>query len=307
MRRLAEEKVMHEDYEVTSRWADREDDSPSEAAKFKKMRGPVGIHHGRKVSNTVSDQRAVMNLLDKLSTNFGGNRDKSTGRLEVAWPAPAEGKCNVVLWSMILRVQNFFYTWGGTMPPPGALGFVPDGVVDPGGKTEQLMIACSGKNPPYPAVGTNPKELAKAAIPTARRWIQGASAYLVRYKTWRQGGKSGSFDDAAVKTHLHLDRISDRDSIGQIDEWIENYRRIGSAFDNAETVFVRTTREEALKARLSMNCWGVMIPAWAIADKNIWFGPDMIGLGMNCRAAILIHEGGHYIRSKIGHQGGERG
>jgi hypothetical protein len=247
-----------------------------------------------------------MDMLDKLSNDYGGTRNKSTGALEVAWPAPAEGKCNVVLWGMILRVQNFFYTWGGTMPPPGALGYVPDGVVDPGGKTQRLMMQCSGDNPPFPAA-TSPKELAKAAIPTARQWIQGASAYLVRYKKWRQDGKPGSFDDAAAKIHLHLDRLSDRDSIARIDEWIENYRRIGAAFDNAETVFVRTTREESLKARISMNCWGVTIPAWAIADKKIWFGPDMIGLGVKCRAAILVHEAGHYIRAKIGHQGGERG
>jgi hypothetical protein len=50
-----------------------------------------------------------------------------------------------------------------------------------------------------------------------------------------------------------------------------------------------------------------MIPAWARANAKIWFGPDMIGLGPKCKAAILIHEAGHYIRMKIGHQGGERG
>ncbi len=300
---------MAEELEHRSRRSEREDpdSEPTGAAKFKRLTAPVGIHHGRKVANHVNDQRAVMDMLDKLSNDFGGNRDKSSGALEVAWPAPAEGKCNVVLWSMILRVQNFFYTWGGTMPPPGALRFLPDGVVDPGGKTQQLMMQYSGQNPPFPAGGTKPKELAKAAIPTARQWIQGAATYLDRYKTWRRGGRIGAFDETAAKVHLHLDLLGDRDSISRIDEWIENYRRIGSALDNAETVFVNQTREESLKARLSMNCWGVTIPAWAIADKKIWFGPDMIGLGLKCRAAILLHEGGHYIRAKIGHQGGERG
>jgi hypothetical protein len=141
----------------------------------------------------------------------------------------------------------------------------------------------------------------------ASQWVQGASAYLDRYKKWRQGSFLGPFDDTAARVHLHLDKLSDGDSISRIDEWIDNYRRIANAFANAQTVFVRQNREQALAARLSMNCWGAFIPAWARADVNIWFGPDMIGLGPKCKAAILIHEAGHYIRAKIGHQGGESG
>lgn len=301
---------MSHDYERQSRWdraeADRPDTGPSGAANFKRLTAPVGIRHGRQVANHVNDQKAVMDMLDKLSTEFGGNRNASTGAFEVWWPLPIEGKCNPTLFAIILRVQNYFYTWGGTKPAPGGLGFPPDGVVDPGGKTQQLMMDFSGDNPPFPAA-TDPKDLAIKAIPLASQWVQGAAGYLGRYKAWRQAGRRGAFDDTAARIHLHLDTLNDRDCIPRIDEWIDNYRRIATAFSKAQTVFVRQNREQALQARLGMNCWGVMIPAWATADKNIWFGPDMIGLGPKCKAAILIHEGGHFIRPKIGHQGGERG
>jgi hypothetical protein len=301
---------MLDEYERQSRFDRLEgelaEQAPSGAAKFKRLTAPVGIRHGRQVANHVNDQRAVMDMLDKLSGDFGGNRNPSTGNTEVWWPLPTEGKCNPVLFSMILRVQGFFYTWGGTMAPPGALGFKPDGVVDPGGKTEKLMMDYSGANPPFPAA-TDPKQLAKAAIPIAWQWVSGASSYLTKYKAWRQNGRITPFDDTAAKTHLHTDRLSDGDSIQRINEWIDNYRWIGAAFSTAESVFVRQTREQALQARLKMDCWGVTIPAWALANENIWFGPDMIGLGIRCRAAILIHEAGHYIKDKIGHQGGERG
>lgn len=298
---------MSYEYERQSRHDRPEPDTgPSGAANFKRMTGPVGIRHGKQVANHVNDQKTVMDMLDKLSSDYGGNRNATTGATEIWWPLPIEGKCNPTLFSMILRVQNFFYTWGGTKPPPWALGFVPDGVVDPGGRTQQLMMQMSGSNPPFPAA-SDPKEIAIKAIPLASGWVNGAIQYLGRYRAWRQAGRVGAFDDAAARIHLHLDTLSDRDAIPRINEWIENYHWIAAAFRTASAVFVKQTREQALNARLSMNCWGVMIPAWASANENIWFGPDMIGLGPKCKAAILIHEGGHYIRAKIGHQGGERG
>src|SRR5688500_18853493 len=123
---------MLEEYERQSRGDRAEGTKPdsgpsSGAANFKRITAPVGVRNGRQLANHVNDQRSVMDLLDKLSTEFGGNRNKSTGALEVWWSLPIEGKCHIVLWTMIVRVQGFFYTWGGTMPPPGVLGFRPDG------------------------------------------------------------------------------------------------------------------------------------------------------------------------------------
>lgn len=301
---------MASDYERQSRddrrEAERPDDGPKGAAQFKALQGPVGIRGGKQVANRIGDQTALMDMFDKLRTDFGGNRNPD-GTLEIWWPLPIEGQCNLTLWSVILRVQNYFYMNGGTKQPPGDLGFVPDGVVDPGGRTQYLITFFGGSNlPPMPA-GTNPKELAKAAIPTALRWANGATAYLQKYKAWRSARRSFPFDDGAANTHLHLDRLNDADSIARVGEWLENYRLIIGAFNNSDRVFVRATREEALAARNNMNCWGQEIPAWASANANMWFGPDMIGLGPNCKSAILLHEGGHYIKAKIGHQGGERG
>lgn len=290
------------DYEYQPREArkeaERPDEGPSGSVRFKRLRAPVGVRHGKtQVTNNVVDQQAVMAMLDQLSVEFGGNR-KPDGTLEVWWPLANQGKCDIILWTMILRVQNHMYA-------QKVLGFKPDGVVDPGGRTEYLMQFYAGSGTPMPA--SNPKELAKAAIPLAMSWIQGASAYLEGYKRWRSSGMVTPFDATAANVHLHLDKVSGPAWQPYVAEWMENYRMIADSMRNAEKIFIRATREEALAARNGMQCWGVTIPAWARAQENIWFGPDMIGLGPKCKAAILIHEAAHYIRVKLGHQGGERG
>ena len=294
---------MSQEYERQSREerleGSKPDAGPSGSVSYKKLRAPVGIRiGGHQVKNHVGDQKTVMDMLDKLGSQHGGNR-KSDGSLEVWWPIPTEGRCNTLLWTVILRVQNTFYARGG-------LGAKPDGVVDPGGRTEYLMMHYGGDGPP-PLPASNTKELAKASVPHAMKWVQGASAYLGRYKAWRSAKRTFAFDATAANVHLHLDKLDDAACLSRIGEWLENYQRIAGALSNAETVFVRATRQEALAARNTMRCWGITIPAWATPQKNIWFGPDFIGLGPNCKAAILIHEAGHYIKSKIGHQGGERG
>ena len=149
--------------------------------------------------------------------------------------------------------------------------------------------------------------MATAAIPLALEWAGGAIKYLNDYKRWRPAKKVGTFNSTAANTHLHLNLLGDNDSLSRIDEWIQNYRMIDAALRNTDKVFVNASRDLALKERNNMNCWGQVVPAWARANQHIWFGPDMIGLGIKCRAAILLHEGGHYIKAKIGHQGGERG
>jgi hypothetical protein len=294
---------MGQEYERQSREARSEgskpEAGPSGSVPFKQLRAPVGIRlNGRQATNHVGDQRTVMDMLDKLSVDHGGNR-KGDGTLEVWWPLPTEGRCNPTLWTIILRVQNTFHA-------RGQLVVKPDGVIDPGGRTQQLIMSHGGSHPP-PLPASNTKELAKASVPHAMRWVQGAGTYMQMYKAWRSARRAYAFDATAANIHLHLDKLDDAACTSRITEWQENYRLIAAALSNAENVFVRATREEALAARNWMKCWGVTIPAWATPQGNIWFGPDFIGLGPNCKAAILIHEAGHYVRSKIGHQGGERG
>src|SRR5262245_11330489 len=241
-----------------------------------------------------------MDMLDKLRTKFGGNR-KEDGTLEVFWPLPFEGKCDIILFTVILRVQTFFYS-------KGLLGFHPDGVIDPGGRTEQLIQQFSGHEPPFPA--SDPKEIAKTAIPLALQWARGACNYLLSYKLWRLSNQPGppvTLDVRPAQVHLHLHDLGARECLSRIEEWMENYQLISKALYRADYVFVRASREEALAAYNRMKCWGQRVPAWASANEHMWFGPDMLGLGPKCMAAILLHEGGHYIRQKIGHQGGERG
>ncbi len=279
---------------------------PSGSTPFKKLTAPVGIRHGTQVTNRASDQRAVMYMLDNVQADIGGNRN-GDGSLVVFWPLVDEGRCHEVLRDGILRFQTFFFTHGGTGKPPGALGFKPDGVVDPGGRTAQLLHS-NRRAASLPMPASDVKEVAKAAIPLATTWAQGALTYLQGYRAWRIRKRGAPlFDATAANVHLHLDRLGDIDSIRRIDEWISNYQKILGALRNAEHVFVRATREEALAARNEMNCFGVSVPAWARANINIWFGPDMLGLGPKCKSAILIHEAGHFVAAKIGHQGGERG
>ncbi len=275
------------------------DAETSGAAPFKKLRAAVGIRHGKThVTNNIKDQEAVMSMFDQLSVDFGGNRQKD-GTLEIPWwPLANQGKCDIHLWMMILRVQNTLYE-------KKFLGFKPDGVIDPGGRTEYLIQFFTGKNPPFPASDT--KEIAIAAIPLASRWVKGASDYLVNYRRWRSSRMALPLDPTAANVHLHLDRLNETQWLSRVNEWQENYRMIAETLRDADKVFVRATRDEALAARNEMKCWGVSVPAWARARQNIWFGPDMINLGPNCKAAIIIHEAGHYIKAKIGHQGGERG
>lgn len=278
------------------------DKGASGAVAFKQLRAPVGTRWGSQVTNHVSDQRTVMSMLDNLRTSFGGNR-RGNGSLEVVWPIPAEGRCHSILAAMILRVQKEFYALG-------ELGFRPDGAIDPGGRTFNLIIKYSGHIPIFPV--SDPKSIALRAVPLALTWVEGASNYLQRYKSWRSSGRTFGLDPVAANTHLHLDTLDDIQSHSRINEWIENYRMISETLCDAENVFVRASREEALTARAWMDCWGQFIPAWALPKSNtppgkIWFGPDFLGLGPNCKAAILVHEAGHYIKPKIGHQGGERG
>lgn len=295
---------MAQEYERQSREARLEgskpDTSPSGSVPYRALKAPVGIRMGgRHATNHVGDQKAVMDMLDKLSVEHGGNR-KGDGTFEVWWPLPIEGKCNLTLGSLILRAQNTFHA-------RKQLGFTPDGVVDPGGRTEYLIKLFGGSGPPPMPAASSPKELAKASMPLAMKWVQGAGAYIQKYQAWRAARRAFPFDATAAHVHLHLDKLDDAACISRIREWQENYRLIAAALNNAEKVFVRATRDEALAARNAMNCWGVTIPAWATPQGNIWFGPDFLGLGPNCRAAILVHEAGHYIKAKIGHQGGERG
>jgi hypothetical protein len=272
---------------------------PSGAVPFKSLRAPVGFRRGRHEANYDSDQIAVMGMLDNLRTDFGGNW-RGDGTFETVWPLPIEGKCHVILGAMILRVQNAFHT-------RGQLGFWPDGAIDPGGRTHNLIKQYSGHIPVFPA--TSPKELALEVVPLALKRAQGAGNYLDRYKAWRSAGSVFSFDAVAANTHLHLDQYSGMLAVVRINEWQENYRMIAATLRAGERIFVRASREEALAARNTFNppCWGDLIPAWATPQGGMWFGPDFLGLGPKCRAAILLHEAGHYIKAKIGHQGGESG
>lgn len=271
---------------------------PSHSVPCKALRGPVGIRHGvRQMANKLRDQENVMDMLDNLRVEYGGNR-RADGTLEVWWPLPTEGRCHPVLHAMILRAQNYFYT-------RGLLGVRPDGVIDPGGRTQALIMQHSGARMPHAMV--NPMALAKAAVPLAIQWATGANTYLIRYKAWRLADRAFDFDPTAANVHLHLDSLGPGEVGRRIDEWVQNYQLLQRTLFNPDGVFVAASREEALAARNEMNCWGQAVPAWARPNDHIWFGPDMLGLGLKCRAAILLHEGGHYIRAKIGHQGGERG
>ncbi len=268
----------------------------------KRLKGPVGIRKGLyQVTNLIDDQQSIMALLDDIRLAEGGNLQPD-GEVQAIWPLPTPGKCNIVLWCGLLRFQNAQYA-------AGSLPFEPDGVADPDGVTYKLMVEVRRHVPPMTA--GNPRRVAMETAPIALSWVNECIRHLKDYRDWLTKPEKRvmitreAFDP--VYTHLKFGQLSDQDAVRYTDTYIQNYTLMASIFNRPDAIFKVASIEDQLRVSRSNSCFGLVMPAWAIANNAIWFGPDFIGLGPKCRTAILIHECGHYIHPSILHEGGERG
>jgi len=280
---------MQEDYERMSRSDRREAERlPSvEPVNYrgKALRGPVGIRYGKtQVKNAIPDQNAVMAALNLIPVENGGNR-KPDDALQTWWPLAIEGKCHQLLYERILQFQKINKTTA-------------DGVVDPNGGAYQGMLRMAYPSIPRLVEKNAPREQAIEALPKAKGWVAAALGYLSQYIAALTTGTA--FNHIPIETHFHMAKIPAADRPTFASRIITPYFQILRflAPENIEAVSV----DDLLKRS---RCFGDTAAAFCGTTTKIMVSPTFVGLGINCRAAILIHEASHHFGA--GHINGERG
>ena len=152
---------------------------------------------------------------------------------------------------------------------------------------------------------------ADAAIELASRWVDNA---LLMLWTARRAAETGSRTGVAglslniVRRHFQTGRVvpgvSDTANIGRIET---TFRQMKLALLNSASIFSFVDDETA-----SMNTRGIYgsevpVAAYAYSHGHIALTNDFPGLGLNCRAAVIIHQLAHYANPAVRDAAGVRG
>ena len=142
------------------------------------------------------------------------------------------------------------------------------------------------------------RDMALAAVPTAQFWASGAISEIETMLVLRetddlQRNPSTPFPSIfnAINTHFHLDR--DRPHLRQ------TLRRIREVLSRIQRVLAEAPRFFQNGPRRANSPWadasmgGFQLPGTRF--NHITFRPDFVTIGPNTRAAILLHEGAHFV------------
>lgn len=159
---------------------------------------------------------------------------------------------------------------------------------------------------------TDPRTAAIESAPRALEWIDNAIIALNDCVRSIDGASEPTIIAKVampfVRLHFHTDRsrfgASERTNLIRIEA---NYQIMRRHLCNSKHVFRSVNDIVATRDTLGAFRPGVIVGGYAFPFKSVSFTSHFLSLGPNCRAAVIIHELGHYVSPSIGHTGGERG
>jgi hypothetical protein len=258
-----------------------------------RLHGPVGIRRGKQVKNKASDQSLIIRLLNKIPVASGGTLTDSGPTL---FKAPRDGFCEPELSASIVVFQKHF-------------GLAHDGVVDPGGRTFTALQSVAALSAP---VGGRKfgRDLAALDVPLATRKVDRA---LVKLRDFRNaivirqtpGGITPPFDRVtsdALRVHFRLGPFDEASiaprrpvTLADVDHILTHYDRMKVVFTRQSTAFSdgspKDKNGDLVPAASPLNS-GTVIFSSLYRNFN---ATDGEAIGVNSRAAILIHEGFHSV------------
>jgi peptidoglycan hydrolase-like protein with peptidoglycan-binding domain len=260
---------------------------PADAAIISASVGSGGV-------NLRNDVGLIQSLLNLLPSAIGG----PTSRLKV------DGIAGPLTIGVIRKFQskNLGVTDGRIDPTGRTLARLSVLIAPPvvSAATSSVRSSFSGSPAPAFAVTAPPAAAAKlapldaaiAATPTAKLWTQAATLHLtvLQQGMLASGGVifvPGIFD--IVNTHFHLDRAP-TSTIANLGKAIRVFNRILTMLSDPAT-FYREGPETAKSKFADAAVGGFFL---AEPKHHITIRTQYPDCGLNCRAAMLVHEGAHF-------------
>jgi hypothetical protein len=112
----------------------------------------------------------------------------------------------------------------------------------------------------------------------------------------------------AARRHFHTDRrnseVTEADALRSVET---NFHLIRQSLATSDSIFDHADDETA--ARNTRGYFGseFTVPAYAYSRKAVAFTADFPTLGLNCRAAVVVHQLTHFIDQRIRDIAGTRG
>ncbi|MCQ6563993.1 hemopexin repeat-containing protein [Paenibacillus mendelii] len=124
--------------------------------------------------------------------------------------------------------------------------------------------------------------LAGQAKSKAFGWLWTAVSKLEAYIDVLAANASDSFMEATLQTHFHIPpSLPNSEKVGRINEILSNYEKVDRALHRAPEIF-----------EISQT---ISDPAATVYNVRIYFSKEFVLTGPAARAAIIIHEGIHFV------------
>jgi peptidoglycan hydrolase-like protein with peptidoglycan-binding domain len=225
-------------------------------------------------ANRINDVKTVQNLLNTASRKTG----VPVGLLTV------DGLSGSLTRGAIKQFQQHHFNKS-------------DSRVDPGQKTIQKLdeIQKTGSGgtvvtpPPPPPVVVTPLGQAMEAVPRAMQWNSAAMGHVAGLMGFGGGPSGAAFSIANV--HFHFDRDAGN-LTSNLNKVFQTLRLIQQVLGSASQFF-REGPAVAGSPFADAPMGGLHFPG--TPHNFITFRPGFVSCGPNCRAAMLLHEGAHFV------------
>lgn len=171
---------------------------------------------------------------------------------------------------------------------------------------EQTQAVTQRLEPPKPVdpEADRPRVAAEEAKPLALFWVDNAMAML------RSALRSFEPEPPAdiritlgletARRHFHTDRLestlTESDAIKLIEK---NFQAMRRALSASGSIFISADDETATRNTRGYFGSGMVVAAFAYAQKNISFTSHYPTLGPKCKAAVIVHQLAHFIDPKM--------
>ena len=139
--------------------------------------------------------------------------------------------------------------------------------------------------------------------PIALNWLNNAVLILDAARNAASGAPTDARGQIGLETarrHFHTDRrsrtASEAEAIAEIGK---NFQAMRGFLATGDSIFAYVDDETASQNTRGYFGSEFTVAAYAYPRKSVSFTRDFAGLGLNCRAAVLVHQLAHYIDGRI--------
>ncbi len=159
---------------------------------------------------------------------------------------------------------------------------------------------------------TDPKTAATEAKLLSLKWVSSA-IFALNAKIQSLGNPFGPSGISLVnfpqiRIHFHTDRLRPGTTeLAALRKIESNYQTMHRHLLNSDPIFRSVDDATATVETGGQFGPNVILGAYVLPGRPIAFTSHFLTLGPNAKAAMIIHELGHFISPQIGHAGGESG